>query len=362
MIQKDLTNSQIDRSNILNNEIALAEIEKAVQPESILLNDTFLITKEMAAAFFAVEIRTIERMISEHSEELFANGYEVLRGEKLKLFIDAYNQHFATDMNVGHKIRALGVFSLRAFLNLGMLLTESENARLLRKTILDIVIDVVNKKTGGATTYINQRDRNFISAYFREGNYRKEFTDALHDCVDMGKFKYSYYTDMIYQSIFREKAKEYREILNLKAKDRTRDTFYSEILDIIASYENGLAADIRSKASQNGRMLHQLEVNELFQTFSTHPLWAPLLASARSKMASRDLALRDAFHQHLSEYITPLSREEYLRFLGNEGGQVEHLMHENNHELYHRMNDQDDMLELLMQENEDVLRRLKERG
>ena len=38
-----------------------------------------------------------------------------------------------------------------------MLLVESENARVLRQMILDIVIDVVNQKTGGATKYINQR-------------------------------------------------------------------------------------------------------------------------------------------------------------------------------------------------------------
>jgi hypothetical protein len=37
-----------------------------------------------------------------------------------------------------------------------MLLTESEKAKVLRNMILDIVIDVINQKTGGATKYINQ--------------------------------------------------------------------------------------------------------------------------------------------------------------------------------------------------------------
>ena len=41
---------------------------------------------------------------------------------------------------------------------------------------------------------------------------------------------------MIYVSIFKEKAKEYKKILDLKANDKVRDTFYSEILDIIAAY------------------------------------------------------------------------------------------------------------------------------
>ena len=33
-----------------------------------------------------------------------------------------------------------------------------------------------------------------------------------------------------------EKAKEYKKILDLKASENVRDTFYSEILDIIAAY------------------------------------------------------------------------------------------------------------------------------
>jgi hypothetical protein len=70
-----------------------------------------------------------------------------------------------------------------------MLLTESERARVLRQTILDIVIDTINQRTGGSTKYINQRDEDFILTYFQEENYCKEFTNALRDYVDMGNFK-----------------------------------------------------------------------------------------------------------------------------------------------------------------------------
>ena len=55
-----------------------------------------------------------------------------------------------------------------------MLLTESETARVLRQTILDIVIDTINKRTGGGTKYINQRDEEFLQASFAEENYRKD--------------------------------------------------------------------------------------------------------------------------------------------------------------------------------------------
>ena len=40
----------------------------------------------------------------------------------------------------------------------------------------------------------------------------------------MGHFKYAVYTDKIYVSIFKEKAREYRKLLKLEKKDKVRDT------------------------------------------------------------------------------------------------------------------------------------------
>lgn len=56
-------------------------------------------------------------------------------------------------------------------------------------------------------------------------------------------------------------------------------------------------------------------------------------------MASRDLGFRDAFHKQLEQYIRPLERAEYEKFLGQEGTDIE----------------------TLMLENSDVLKRLKDR-
>ena len=112
------------------------------------------------------------------------------------------------DINVGNisnRTPQIALFDFKAFLNISMLLVESENAKVLRQIMLDIIIDFVNQRTGGSTKYINQRDRDFISAFLQEENYRREFTDALRDYVSMGNSKYAIYTDKIYQSIFREK-------------------------------------------------------------------------------------------------------------------------------------------------------------
>jgi hypothetical protein len=209
-----------------------------------------------------------------------------------------------------------------------MLITESERARLLRKAILDIAIDTINRRTGGGTTYINQRDEDFIHSYFHEENYRKEFTDALRDFVDMGNFKYPLYTDKIYVSIFREDAQEYRKILRLQEKDKVRDTFYSEILDLVASYEYGFAKTLEEASGRMGRKLTNWETDSLFKNFEALPHWKPLVERARVKMASRDLAFRDALHKQLAEYVTPLQAEEFERFLGEKSKELAERLEE----------------------------------
>ena len=336
---KDLTTSRLDRQNILNNDLAVEEIQIKAGIEGVMWNGKGYITRDAAAAFFEVDIRTIGRYIEQYAEELSQNGYEVLKGKRLKEFLDAAQGDFAKDIYVLSKIRQLGVFDFRAFLNLAMLLSESEKARALRQMMLDIVIDLINRRTGGGTKYINQRDKDFLFSSLQEDNYRKQFTDALKTCVEDDGFKYAHFTDLIYVSIFREKAKEYKKILDLRAKDKVRDTFYSEILDIIAAYESGLADAIKKEYEKKEQPLSIAETEALFSQFENMALWKPLIQRGRIKMASRDMALRDAFHYQLSEYIQPLEKDEYQKFLGVAGEELERLM----------------------EENRDVLKRLKER-
>ena len=336
---KDLTSSRLDRQNILNNEIAVEEIQEKSGAEGILWNEKLYFTREMTANFFEVDIRTISRYIDQYNEELVENGYEVLKGKRLKEFKETA-QTFGKDINVPTKTTILGIFDFRSFLNLSMLLSESEKARALRQMMLDIVIDLINRKTGGGTKYINQRDKDFVFASIQEENYRRQFTDALKNYVVENRSKYAHFTDMIYVSIFKEKAKEYKKILDLKASDKVRDTFYSEILDIISAYETGLADSIKTAYDKIGHILSFEEVEAVFHDFENMALWKPLIMRGRTKMASRDMALRDAFHYQLSEYIQPLDKDEYQKFLGATGDELEHLM----------------------QENQEVLKRLKERS
>jgi hypothetical protein len=321
-VAKDLTNSPVDRQNILNNPYAIAEIKKATNISAIKFEGTEVLLKEQIADFFEVDVRTIERYLENNGDELGKNGYEVLRGNRLKLLKKDIDEQFVTDMNVGSKTTQLGIFNFRAFLNIAMLLTESERARLLRQAILDIVIDAINQRSGGGTKYINQRDEDFLFAWFQEEDYRKEFTDALRDFVDMGNFKYPLYTDKIYVSIFKGNAQEYKKILQLHKKDKVRDTFYSEILDLVAAYEYGFAKILEEASTRQARKLSSAEVDILFKEFENQPHWKPLIERARNKMASRDLAFRDALHLQLKEYITPLNAQDFERFLGEKSKEL----------------------------------------
>ena len=340
-MSKDLTNSAIDRQNILNNPYALAEIEKAAGIRGIPFEGKTVVLKEQVAAFFEVTTRTVDNYLEKYGDELRQNGYELIKGNRLQSFMLAIPKEFAheTDFVSKSMTRQLGIFDFRAFLNLAMLMAESERAGMLRKAILDIVIDTINQRTGGATKYINQRDEDFIHSAFSEENYRKQFTNAIDHCVDMGKFKYAVYTNKVYVSIFREKADEYRKVLRLSHNASVRDTFYSEVLDLIAAYECGFADVLEQAAKAKGGKLTSWEADDLFAKFESKALWKPLIEKARNKMASRDLAFRDALHLQLKDYVTPIQREEFERFLGAKSK-----------ELAERL-----------EEAKDVMKRLKER-
>lgn len=79
---------------------------------------------------------------------------------------------------------------------------------------------------------------------------------------------------------------------------------------------------IKEQSEQLGRKLNNWELFDLFTGFEILPLWKPLIVRARTKMASRDMALRDAIHYQLEEYIRPLEPEEYEKFLGVAGDEL----------------------------------------
>lgn len=317
---KDLTESSHDRQNILNNRYALQQAEQHLGLGGVPFEGDSVFTKAQVMALFEVTDRTIERYLASHEDELKSNGYRVLKGKKLKEFKELAD---GTDINDGTKTSVLGVFGFRAVLNIGMLLTESEPARLLRSRLLDIVLDVMAERAGGHTKFINQRDENYLVSALQEENYRRQFTDALDNYVEGNHWKYARFTNLIYQSIFHENATEYKKVLKLAAKTNIRETLYSEVLNLIASYESGIAHELEQASSAQGRKLTQKEAESLFASFEKHPLFKPLILDARTKMASRDLCFRDALHEKLEAYIQSVPEADFERFLGEKSRSLE---------------------------------------
>ena len=311
-MNKDLTNSDIHRQNILNNPYALEKIETHFAFSGKQFEGQTVFTKADLAGIFEVDERTIERYVAQNGDELGKNGYRVLRGKSLKNMRLSY----VSDTAVGDKTPSLGVFTFRALLNIAMLLTESEQAKEIRSRILDIVLDVVAEKAGGHTRYINQRDQDFLPAAYQEFSYRESFTTALNLHVDAGRFKYAHFTNKIYQIIFRENAAEYRQVLKLGKNDSVRDSMYAEVLNLIASFESGIASQIEQRAQQLGRKLTRSEADELFVQADNNPFLQPLIHDARTRMASRDLGFRDALHNKLHAYIQAIPKTDFERFLG----------------------------------------------
>lgn len=353
----DLTDSAIDRQNILNNPEFLENIQKFLGISGMLYDGEYRFTTAQIADFYEVSIKTIRRYIESSERELTHNGYCVLKGKKLKEFKDSFAHLIYADVEYDsqrdmdvllskqetdkqklNRLKALALFNFRTFLNVGMLLTESERAKSVRSTILDIVIDSLNQKVGGQTKYINQRDEEYFIAILREPQYRKEFTSALSRYLEMGNAKYQIYTDAIYQVIFHENASDYRQILKLEEKENARDTMYAEVLKLITSFEIGIADEMFAKYQQLGRKLMPVELNELISSFTAQRFWIPQLEDARTKMASRDYGFREVIHQRLEKYIQSISPSDYQKFLGEQSKTLQERINDNI-EVFKRLKD-----------------------
>ena len=333
---KDLTISEIERQNVLNNQVAIQNMQQALDIEGMLFEGAYRFTKQMVADFFEISISTVDRYLEQYSDELRHNGYVLIKGKRLKDF----KLQFGHIINEATKTTVLGLFDFRSFLNMGMLITGNDKAKALRSSILDIVISTINEKTGGGTKYINRRDPNYVIAAVVEENYRKNLTSAINECVSGHEtMKYAQITDYIYKAVFKENAKEYREILKLSQKDNVRHTLYSEVLLVISSFENGVGAEIRKQYENKGNeRLTVKEVERIVQDLSESPMQTPYLNDARTKMASRDLGFRDAYHGNIAEYLRAITPEEYERFIGSQSVDFDKIL----------------------EENQDVLRRLKQ--
>jgi hypothetical protein len=95
------------------------------------------------------------------------------------------------------------------------------------------------------------------------------------------------------------------------------------VLNLIASFESGIAHELEVAFQNKGSKLTQKEAESLFLSFEQHPLFKPLILDARTKMASRDLCFRDALHEKLEAYIRSVPKADFEKFLGEKSRSLE---------------------------------------
>lgn len=94
------------------------------------LPDDTKITTELVARFYGVTTDAIRQMVVDHREELAVNGFRVVAGQELR--------DFKSLSGSTSRAASMALFSLRAVLNVGMLLRDSEVAQEVRSRLLDI--------------------------------------------------------------------------------------------------------------------------------------------------------------------------------------------------------------------------------
>ncbi len=310
--------SALERQNVLNNKLAVNAIVESLDIKGFIFEGELKFTRKQVVDYLEIDDSTLVRYLTANSEELLSNGYKVYKGQKLKEIKDLFDLTGIDAGQINPKTPNLGLFNFKAFLNLAMLLKEGDKAREVRSLILNTVIGVLDKNLGNSKQrkFINQKDGTWLDERFMGKIYRTEFTDTLKDMVGgLGSVKYSRYTNKIYEFLFAEKCKEYRTILDLEKADLTRDSFYTEIITIISSFETGLSHEIRRAFNLTRRYLNFKETDDVFTLFFSHPMWKPQIDSVRRKMASRDHVLRGVDHDKLDSYLVPMDVEDFDKFL-----------------------------------------------
>lgn len=95
-----------------------------------LLPDGIHATTEIVASYYEVTPEAIKKIVQRNREELTENGLHVLRGPELR--------EFEGDNLSLSKVRNLALFTRRAILNVGQLLTDSPIAERVRTYLLDV--------------------------------------------------------------------------------------------------------------------------------------------------------------------------------------------------------------------------------
>jgi len=126
-----LTESRSMREKTIRRTDVLAKVKALT-----LLPDDIHATTDIVADFYGVPVSTIKSLAATNREELAANGRRVLRGPELREFAGPFGG--LAKLTGSTKARSLALFTRRAILNVGQLLTGSEVAEQVRAYLIEV--------------------------------------------------------------------------------------------------------------------------------------------------------------------------------------------------------------------------------
>lgn len=118
-MSKDLTNSQIDRQNILSNPCALAEVETPVGINGNSFESRSVLPEKQVAAFLAIKPRTVDNDLKNVADEPRQNGYALIRRKRLQQLkvsrqaTFGHEAHFVTKTAIPRMLDLLALRSRR---------------------------------------------------------------------------------------------------------------------------------------------------------------------------------------------------------------------------------------------------------
>lgn len=141
MKQLDLITNKELRENMIGRIEVLEQVK-----EILTLGTTDFVTVEMAANYYEVERKTLEKVVERNKSELQSDGMRVYKHKEIKEMLESV-ENTKNLQDVGFKIppRGLTLMPKRALLRIGMLLRDSEVAKEVRTRLLDIVHDAETK-------------------------------------------------------------------------------------------------------------------------------------------------------------------------------------------------------------------------
>jgi phage antirepressor YoqD-like protein len=214
------------------------------------LPDGMHVTTEMVATYYEVPIETIKTVVDRNREELEGNGYRSLSGADLQELKGSLNMNLPSEIKYASQ---LAVYSKRAVLNVGQLLTQSTVAQQVRAALLDGQREVSRKELAQWVVEAEERIERLELDKAQEV-LQREAAEQERDQAQTGL--------MTAARVVTVRTREVRALEAAREGDRPKVELADDFLSAEGLYRVGKAAQMIGARFADGRAIGQ---NHLFE-------------------------------------------------------------------------------------------------